>query len=133
MANRRATNGGQGEFKVRILATCSPGIETSVADGSFSAELYSYLSAFTIYVPPLRSRKDEISLLLSHFMNKVASKYDLPPRLPSSAAQFACQSHSWPGNMKELEDFVKRYLIMGDAAIGFEQLKSLPVPVTGVS
>lgn len=131
-ANRRPTGGGPGEFQVRILATCSPGIETSVADGSFSAELYSYLSAFTIYIPPLRSRKDEISLLLSHFMNTVASKYDLPPRLLSSAAHCACQSHSWPGDIKELEDFVKRYLIMGDAAIGFEQPKSVSVPVTGV-
>src|SRR5207249_11253904 len=101
VANRRTTN-GRDESQVRMLATCSPGIETSVADGSFSAQLYAYFSAFTIYVPPLQSRKDEIPLLLSHFMNQVASKYDLPPRLPSSATHFACQSHSWPGNVKEL-------------------------------
>jgi two-component system, NtrC family, response regulator AtoC len=129
IANPRTTNGGGDECRFRILATCGEGIEMSVADGSFSPELYSYLSAFTIYIPPLRRRKDEVSLLLSHFMNQIASKYDLPPRLLSGAAHFACRSHFWPGNVTELEEFVKRYLIMGEEAIAFQPLKSLPLTV----
>jgi len=127
--SRRAANRERDVCRFRILATCSQSIEMSVSDGSFSAELYSYLSPFTIYIPPLRRRRDEIPLLVSHFMNQVACKYALPPRLPSGAAHFACQSHSWPENMKELEDFVKRYLIMGEAAISFQPLKSLPMTV----
>ncbi|HTM36168.1 MAG TPA: sigma 54-interacting transcriptional regulator [Terriglobales bacterium] len=122
-------NGGGDECRFRIIATCGESIEMSVGEGSFSAELYSYLSAFTIYIPPLRRRKDEVSLLLSHFMNQIACKYDLSPRLLSGAAHFACQSHSWPGNVKELEDFVKRYLIIGEGAIAFQPLRSLPLTV----
>jgi DNA-binding NtrC family response regulator len=129
ITNRRSANRARNEYRFRMLATCSQSIEMSVGDGSFSAELYSYLSPFTIYIPPLRRRKDEIPLLVSHFMNQVACKYALPPRLPSGTAHFACQFYSWPGNVKELEDFVKRYLIIGEAAIAFQPLKSLPPTV----
>ena len=128
-SSARPANSGGDECRFRILATCGESIEMSVAGGSFSAELYSYLSAFTIYIPPLRHRKDEVSLLLSHFMNQIACKYDLSPRLLSGAAHFACQAHSWPGNVKELEDFVKRYLITGEEAIAFQPLQSLPLTV----
>jgi len=115
-ASRRTADGAAAKRQFRILATCSQSIEMSVGDGSFSRELYAYLSAFTIYIPPLRHRQDEIPFLVSHLMNQIAWKYGLPPRLLSGAAQFACQAHSWPGNLKELEDFVKRYLVMGEAA-----------------
>jgi DNA-binding NtrC family response regulator len=128
-ASGRGINSELQQTQPRIIATSHPYIATSVAAGTFSAELYSYLSPFTISVPPLRNRKEEIPFLLSHFMNQVACKYDLPPRMPSGAAQFACQSYSWPENVKELQDFVKRYLIMGDTAITFTHVKCLPLEI----
>jgi DNA-binding NtrC family response regulator len=128
-ASGRTANSERRQTQLRIIATSHPHIATSVAEGTFSAELYSYLNAFTISVPPLRNRREEIPLLLSHFMNQVACLYDLPPRLPSGEAHFACQSYSWPGNLKELKDFVKRYLIMGETAIAFAHLTCLPKEV----
>src|SRR6202035_6110243 len=58
--------------------------------------------------------KEEIKLLLRYTMHKVAKHYGLPPRDITQSALDACQNHSWPGNLKELETFVKRYLVAGD-------------------
>jgi two-component system response regulator AtoC len=102
------------DLDVRILATTSANIEQAVAAKKFREDLYYCLSAFTLHVPPLRQRKDEIPLLMHHFMNQLAKHYDLPTRRFTEGVQEACQAYSWPGNLSELERFVKRYLVMPD-------------------
>jgi DNA-binding NtrC family response regulator len=62
----------------------------------------------------LRQRKEEIKSLLRYTMHKVAKHYGLPAREFTQSALDACQNHSWPGNLRELETFVKRYLVAGD-------------------
>jgi len=81
------------------------------------------LSAFTVQAPPLRQRKDELPLLLRHFMHHLAKHYGLPPRTFSPSVLDACQAYSWPGNLRELEEFVKRYLMMGDRELAFGMAK----------
>jgi two-component system, NtrC family, response regulator AtoC len=76
------------------------------------------LSAFTVHVPALRQRKEEIPLLMGHFMNRLARRYNLPTRIFSARTLEVCRRHSWPGNLRELEKFVKRYLVMGDEGTG---------------
>ena len=107
---------------VRILAATRVNIEAAIAEGKLREDLYYSLSAFTVHVPALRQRKEEIPLLLGHFMNQLARRYSLPPRTFSAAALEACQRYSWPGNLRELEKFVKRYLVMGDGAHGLTAL-----------
>src|ERR1700730_3584979 len=102
------------EMDVRILAATQVNIEQAIADRKLREDLYYRLSAFTVHVPALRQRKEEIPLLLGHFMNQLARRYSLPARIFSAAALEACQQHSWPGNLRELEKFVKRYLVVGD-------------------
>ncbi len=102
------------EMDVRILAATQINIEQAIADGKLREDLYYRLSAFTVHVPALRQRKEEIPLLLGYFMNRLARRYSLPARIFSAAALEACQRHSWPGNLRELEKFVKHYLVMGD-------------------
>ncbi len=102
------------EMDVRILAATQVNIEHAIAERRLREDLYYRLSAFTVHVPALRQRKEEIPLLLGHFMNRLARRYSLPARIFSAAALDACQCHSWPGNLRELEKFVKRYLVMGD-------------------
>ena len=97
-----------------ILAATQVNIEQAIAEGKLREDLYYRLSAFTVHVPALRQRKEEIPLLLGHFMNQLARRYSLPARIFSAAALEACQQHSWPGNLRELEKFVKRYLVVGD-------------------
>ena len=87
------------EMDVRILAATQVNIEQAIADRKLREDLYYRLSAFTVHVPALRQRKEEIPLLLGHFMNQLARRYGLPARIFSSAALDACQQHSWPGNL----------------------------------
>ena len=99
---------------VRILASTDVNIEQAIADRKLREDLYYRLSAFTVHVPALRQRRDEIPLLLGHFMNQLAKRYGLPPRSFSPAVLEACQAYNWPGNLREVEQFVKRYLVAGD-------------------
>jgi two-component system, NtrC family, response regulator AtoC len=102
------------DLDVRILATTSANIEQAVAAKKFREDLYYCLSAFTLHVPPLRQRKDEIPLLMHHFMQQLAKHYNLPARKFTPGVLEACQHYGWPGNLSELERFVKRYLVMPD-------------------
>jgi len=111
------------EIDVRILAASNVDVERAVAEKKLREDLYYRLSAFTIHVPPLRQRKEEIPLLLAHFMNQISKHYGLPPRMLSPAVLEACQHHSWPGNLRELENFVKRYLVMGDESLAASELE----------
>jgi len=111
------------EVDVRILASTHVNIEQAIAEHKLREDLYYRLSAFTVHVPALRQRKEEIPLLLSHFMNQLARRYSLPARMFSTAALEACQRHSWPGNLRELQKFAKRYLVMGDGRSDLEALE----------
>jgi two-component system, NtrC family, response regulator AtoC len=102
------------DFHVRILAASSEKMDAALAAKRMNPDLYYRLSAFTVHIPALRHRKNEISLLLRYSMHKVAKYYGLRPRDFTAATLEACQNHPWPGNLKELEGFVKRYLVAGD-------------------
>jgi two-component system, NtrC family, response regulator AtoC len=104
---------------VRVLAATSAGIDRALAERRLREDLYYRLSAFTVQVPPLRQRRSEIAILLQHLMHYLARHYGLPPREFSPNVLDACQQYSWPGNMKELEKFVKRYLVAGETELRF--------------
>jgi two-component system response regulator AtoC len=99
---------------VRIIAAVTASDERGIFERKLREDLYYRLSAFTVQVPPLRQRRDEIPLLLQHFMHHLAKHYNLQSRAFSASVLDACRAHSWPGNLKELEGFVKRYLVMGN-------------------
>jgi DNA-binding NtrC family response regulator len=127
LQNKRFTRPGTAasvEVDVRILATSSVNIEHAISENRFREDLYYRLSAYTIHVPPLRERREEISLLSRHFMHQLARRYGLSPRDFSPAILEACQAYTWPGNLRELEDFVKRYLMIGDRELAFEPSRS---------
>jgi DNA-binding NtrC family response regulator len=107
---------------VRILAASHAKIDELLAAGKLREDLYYRLSAFSVYVPPLRKRKEDIPLLLGHFMSRLARHYDIQSRTFSPAVLHACQSYAWPGNLKELESFVKRYLAVGDEELALREL-----------
>jgi two-component system, NtrC family, response regulator AtoC len=102
---------------VRILATTSINLERAISEKKLREDLYYRLSAFTLHVPPLRQRQEEIPLLLQHFMHQLAKRYGMAPRTFSPAVLEACQAYAWPGNVKELENFVKRFLVLGESEL----------------
>jgi len=108
---------------VRILAATNINIPEAIAGRKFREDLYYRLNAFTIQIPPLRERKEEIPLLLRHFMGVFAARYGRTPLSVSPALVQACLNYRWPGNLRELENFVKRYLILGDEPLILSELE----------
>jgi DNA-binding NtrC family response regulator len=68
-------------------------------------------------IPPLRERREEIPLLLSYFMNRLAKKLCKNPLPLSERLVKECLHYHWPGNVRELANFVKRYLVLGDEVL----------------
>lgn len=108
---------------VRILAATNVEIHQAIAAKKLREDLYYRLNAFTINIPPLRERKEEIPFLVKQFLAVWADRYALNPVPASKALVDACMQHHWPGNVRELENFVKRYLILGDEAVVISELK----------
>jgi two-component system, NtrC family, response regulator AtoC len=107
---------------VRILAATNINIPEALATKRLREDLYYRLNAFTLHLPPLRERKEEIPILLKHSMTRMSEQYARPPLPLSPALLQACQKHSWPGNLRELNNFLKRYLILGDESLAMAEL-----------
>jgi two-component system, NtrC family, response regulator AtoC len=112
---------------VRILAATNVNIKQALADQRLRLDLYYRLNAFTLTLPPLRQRQEEIPLLLRHFMARFAARYGRAPLPFSPRMMEACLRYRWPGNLRELENFVKRYLILGDEELVLGELASRTV------
>ena len=110
---------------VRVIAATNIDIKAAIAQKTFREDLFYRLNGFTFRMPPLRERIEEIPILSEHFMHKVAAKYECDP-LPISATLLrALASYAWPGNLRELENTIKRYLVLGDEQSIIEELNPL--------
>ena len=115
---------------VRILAATNIDVEHAIASQRLRPDLYYRLNAFTLRLPPLRERREEIPLLLRHFMAFHAHRYGRAALPVSPDLVAACVRYPWPGNLRELENFVKRYVILGDEALVPSELNATaPAPV----
>jgi transcriptional regulator with PAS, ATPase and Fis domain len=107
---------------VRILAATNINIPEALATKRLREDLYYRLNAFMLNLPPLRERKEEVPILLKHFMSRMAEQYARPPLPLSPTMLAACLEYSWPGNLRELSNFIKRYLILGDEKLAIAEL-----------
>src|SRR5450631_1071382 len=114
------------KIHVRILAATNINIPEALANKRLREDLYYRLNAFTMTLPPLRDRKEEIPILLKHFMSRMSESYARPPLPLSAALMEACLRHSWPGNLRELSNFIKRYLVLGDETLAASELQPRP-------
>jgi two-component system response regulator AtoC len=110
-------NNEHADLDVRILSTSKRDLDAVNDIKQMNGDLLRRLSAFTISIPPLRQRQEDIPMLLGHFMKRMARHYGLQTRKLSSRALESCQRYSWPGNVEELENFVKGYLMLGDDSL----------------
>src|SRR6202451_1874631 len=108
---------------VRILAATNINIPEALANKRLREDLYYRLNAFTLSLPPLRERKEEIPILLKHSMTRMAERYARPPLPLTPQLLQACHDHNWPGNLRELNNFLKRYLILGDENLAIAELQ----------
>src|SRR5512142_2077499 len=107
--------GGNQPIKVdfRCIAATNKNLEALVKAGSFRPDLYYRLHVFCIDLPPLRERREDIPLLVNHFLNKFCSATSRPvPQIAPEALE-ALMRHEWPGNVRELENAVERALVVG--------------------
>jgi two-component system response regulator AtoC len=107
--------GGNQEVRVdvRVIAATHRGLEDMVARRAFREDLFFRLNVVNIRVPPLRERRDEIEPLVQHFLARFSARYGRPAQEPSEALFAQLARHPFPGNVRELENLVKRIVVLG--------------------
>jgi len=105
--------GGSATLKVnvRVIAASNTDLETAVNEGKFRRDLFHRLNIVTLYLPPLRERREDIPLLVDHFLSSYAGKYSKEDCSFAEEAYDALFSYAWPGNIRELENAVERAVI----------------------
>ncbi|MBL4634351.1 MAG: sigma-54-dependent Fis family transcriptional regulator [Kofleriaceae bacterium] len=125
--------GGESPIKVdvRIVSATNKNLETEVAEGRFREDLFYRLHIIPMTLPPLRERRDDIPLLVNHFIEKLAPKTNADIRGIADDALGRFMAYSWPGNVRELENMVEQSLVFAE---GREiQVDALPPILQGQS
>ncbi len=104
------------QVDVRVLAATNKPLERAVEEGVFREDLFYRLNVVTIHIPPLRERREEIPVFLKYFLEKYSDHYNKKPSMFSEYAVTRMMDYAWPGNIRELENMVKRYVIVGNEA-----------------
>ena len=107
---------------VRVIAATNINMKEAMAQKTFREDLYYRLNGFTLSIPPLRERREEIPVLAEYFMRKGAKRYDRQALPFSANLLHALAEHSWPGNLRELENVINRYLVLGEEKSIVEEL-----------
>jgi two-component system response regulator PilR (NtrC family) len=120
---------------VRVLSASHHDLAQVVADGKFRQDLYYRINVITLAVPPLRERTDDLPQLAAHILARLAEREGAAPRVLTPEALEALRRHTFPGNVRELENLLERACALCDGQrIGVEDLRlhSLASPVTPV-
>jgi DNA-binding NtrC family response regulator len=99
---------------VRVIAATNINMKEAIARKAFREDLYYRLNGFSLSIPPLCERREEIPLLANYFMRKVSKKYGRNPLPLSNQLLDAFGRYLWPGNLREMENVINRYFILGD-------------------
>jgi len=101
---------------VRIIAATNRNLELEIRNGKFREDLYYRLNVFPITMPPLRQRKDDIPLLVNHFVAKFNKKIGKKIETVSKETLNVLQEYHWPGNVRELESVIERAVIISQGS-----------------
>lgn len=111
--------GGEKEIKVdvRVLAATNKNLMEEVEAKKFRLDLYHRLSVIVIQVPPLNARRDDIPMLIDHFMKEISEEYKQPVKEFEPAAITTLKAYNWTGNIRELRNVIERLIILSDKKI----------------
>lgn len=111
--------GGSKNIKVdvRIIAATNKDLKEEIKKANFREDLYFRLNVIPIHIPPLRDRKDDITLLVEYFLKNFAQQYGQKPKKVSKATQHALMNYDWPGNVRELKNMIERFVIMNPSEV----------------
>ena len=101
------------ELEVRVIAATNLDLEKAVQEGSFREDLYYRLNVVTMPLPPLRERRNDIPLLVEHFLQKYESEFKGKVKYVAPETMDLLTSYNWPGNVRELENVIERAIVIG--------------------
>lgn len=122
--------GGDKEIAVdvRVVAATNKDLLKEVEEKNFRLDLYHRLSVILIHVPSLNDRRDDIPLLVDHFLDSVCKEYGIARKAIEPAAMKALQEHNWTGNIRELRNVVERLVILSGKTIVPEDVEDYVIP-----
>lgn len=128
--NKITRVGGDKEIKVdvRVVAATNKNLKDEIRQKRFREDLYHRLAVIIIQVPSLDERKDDIPLLVEHFVEMVCNEYGKPTKKVQPDAMKRLQELSWTGNIRELRNVVERLIILSGKEITLDDVKSFVVP-----
>jgi DNA-binding NtrC family response regulator len=107
----------QRQESARVLASTDADLADAVSAGRFNRELYEALTVVSVTLPPLRNRREDIPLLIDHFIHRFNVELNRSIRAVDDGVAKALQAHAWPGNVGELERVIKRASIVADGDV----------------
>jgi two-component system, NtrC family, response regulator AtoC len=113
---------------MRIISSTTRNLEEEMRNGRFREELYYRINGVNLRLPPLRQRKDDISGLLDFFLKRYASLFGRPEPHLSSPTMDLLMRHSWPGNIRELENVARKVVALGNEQLAIGDLSIGTVP-----
>jgi DNA-binding NtrC family response regulator len=117
------------KVNVRVIAATNKKLKEAVLKGEFRNDLYFRLNVIKLEVPPLRERREDIPLLCNYFLEKYRERYQSPVQQFPKDLMETFLRYDWPGNVRQLENIVKRYLILPDADVTAELRSASSEPV----
>lgn len=118
----------RGYLGARIISITCLNLDEEMRAGRFRAELYYRVNGVCLRLPPLRDRREDIPILVEYFLNKHAAQLGRPRPSLSARTLRMLLEHSWPGNIRELENVVKKIVALGDEQLGIAELASASAP-----
>jgi transcriptional regulator with PAS, ATPase and Fis domain len=116
------------DVDVRVVAATNRDLELMMINGEFREDLYYRLKVIEVTVPPLRERRSEISHLTGFFIDRYARRYNRPVRQLSETLAGLFQTYDWPGNIRELENMIKRIVILQDESLVVREMTRVGRP-----
>jgi DNA-binding NtrC family response regulator len=107
---------------VRVIAATNVDVQEAIANKKLRPDLYYRLNGLSLRLPPLRERREEIPILLRQFIANMSEKFGRPAPAISQRLIQACLAYPWPGNLRELQNFVKRYIVLRDEELAISEL-----------
>jgi two-component system, NtrC family, response regulator AtoC len=115
---------GDGFLRARVVSATNRNLDDEMRAGRFRSELYYRINGVCLRLPPLRERKEDIAPLAEFFLTKHAAKLSRVRPSISDKALGLLTDHSWPGNIRELENVVKKIVVLGDEQLAIAELRS---------
>jgi two-component system response regulator PilR (NtrC family) len=109
---RRVGSNVEAPVDVRVIAATNRDLAESIREGTFREDLFYRINVIPIELPPLRQRKEDIPLLVDHFIDKFSVRVGVAPKRISSDAMRAIEKYHWPGNVRELENVIERMIAL---------------------